>query len=678
MAVLANDPAKEAENTETTNVLGPSAPSQPSQAPSGSQPMGGAPSSPTSTTGAKKGSSGASSGMFQNIKKYAAANKPQATKMAGAVTQNVGSQAAEVGKAVQKQQQQFQAGLSQQQAKLGQAQQFTQGVIQDITGGGQQAPAEQVRINKPMVSGEDRSNLPSQKLSANELVQISPEHTQAIKDYRAGKTSSIGTVDPLYKGSVMPLLSSPVLQPEPVQIGPSEEDYTKFRGYMTGGTGQFGDVAALNIAKQEQQARQMQQLADQAGTSQGRSELLKQTFAKQAPYSAGMRGLDDLIVASDRGAREQLASGVQGTVDQSLGNITDIKRQALKGLAGYERGRGGFVSGLQEQLTTGSGDIATGAESRAEQMRTDRQNLADQLGVTEEQAQEFIQGDLTGRTNLGVAELVNAMRSRQMANAVHRAEATGTISQGNLNFTSGGGLRNRLYDPVGSTTTAETLQELAARTAVDPSKFDIRTQKYKDQYGNTRTKQSYYDKETGKAYEGPTADARIASGGGFYSQDMSNVNKLIKDKFSESDLELLGMSKDDLALDIMNRGGYAGGDRGSSYGVKDIEALRKGIEQNVSGVTGRQAAENIYGTMSDEGATSYEDLLGAKDISTQSAASQEEVSKYNALQDLLSGRDVGDRALMTGSEQTGTAAANQELLSKVRADILKRIGQGEA
>ena len=107
MATLGNDPAKEAQNTETTNVVGPSAASQPSQAPSGSQPMGGGQSTSTAPTGAKKASSGASSGMFQNIKKYAAANKPQAAKMAGAVTKDVGSQAAEVGKAVQKQQQQF-------------------------------------------------------------------------------------------------------------------------------------------------------------------------------------------------------------------------------------------------------------------------------------------------------------------------------------------------------------------------------------------------------------------------------------------------------------------------------------------------------------------------------------------------------------------------------------------
>src|SRR6056297_748965 len=66
------------------------------------------------------------SGMFTNLRKYVQANKPQAQKIAGAVTQDFGQEAKKVQQELQTKQKSFQDRVAEQRARQSQAQSFAQ------------------------------------------------------------------------------------------------------------------------------------------------------------------------------------------------------------------------------------------------------------------------------------------------------------------------------------------------------------------------------------------------------------------------------------------------------------------------------------------------------------------------------------------------------------------------
>ena len=76
----------------------------------------------------------------------------------------------------------------------------------------------------------------------------------------------------------------------------------------------------------------------------------------------------------------------------------------------------------------------------------------------------------------------------------------------------------------------------------------------------------------------------------------------------------------------------------------------------------------------------YKDLKEGKDIDLETAASIEQYRRYNALQDLLKGRDIGERSLrMSEAEKKAGKAAEQEaLLRQARAEAMRKFKiQGE-
>lgn len=617
MATLGIDPAKEAENTETTNVLGPSgAPTAPE---SGSQTSGGAmatqPSSmpqsaPKAPSGAKSG--GASSGMFQNIKKYAAANKPQASNMAQAAVKNVGSQASNIGKDVRKQQRSFQSSLGQQQGKVQQARDFTTGVVQGITGGAQQEPQRATQI--PM-----------------------GQETQAPA--------------------------------EPAQIGPSEDDFTKFREHLIGGAQQFGDVADLNISKQQQQAKNLAQMTAGAETGEGRRALLKNTFAQQAPYTAGMQGLDDLIVSSDKDARTQLAQGTQDITSQQKQSMAEARSQAMRDLSGYERDRGSFSENLRQQLTEGSTQFTDKAEQSAEANRAERQALAEQLGITEEQAGQYIDENLDTKLDRDNRKVLTDVWKDLGGLGRHVGDMNaGDAISGN-----------------------ELLQANPAR-----QEYVYKT-RYHPNYGTfalshePKIKNPNYDPNAPKyLVKGNTLQSKGDTAASLYDKTKDVVSR----NYSQDELDLLGLSQDDLKYNLYNQG-YAGsqtqsGDWLSGSGTKvhtnyDKQVVNTELDRLQDMVTDKTGRDVILASLARGGmestgdlGTKYDELLAGQDISAQSSASEDTISRYNTLQDLMQGRNIGDRSLQAGSGDVGQAQANQEAMAKMRADILKRIGQGEA
>jgi hypothetical protein len=76
----------------------------------------------------------------------------------------------------------------------------------------------------------------------------------------------------------------------------------------------------------------------------------------------------------------------------------------------------------------------------------------------------------------------------------------------------------------------------------------------------------------------------------------------------------------------------------------------------------------------------YKQLKEGKDIDRETAASIEQYRRYNALQDLLKGRDIGERSLrMSEAEKKAGKAAEQEaLLRQARAEAMRKFKiQGE-
>jgi hypothetical protein len=589
--------------------------------------------------------------MFQNIKKYAAANKPQAAKMAQATVKNVGDQAANIGKSVERQQKAFQSSLQQQQGKVQQAQDFTSGVVQSITGGGQQAPAEQPSSPSPIATTpEERQDLIKRDLRPYDTNRPAPS-----SEYIKGTP---GTGD----RQTLAERQAPAEQPE--FSGPSAQDFTKFREHLTGGAGQFGDVSELNIAKQQQEAKNLNRMAQGAETGQGRRELLKNTFAKQNPYTAGMQGLDDLIVSSDKDARAQMSQGTKDIAEKQSRNLAETRSQAMKDLSGYDRSRNDFSKNVLQQLTEGSTQFTDKAEQAAQANRVERQALADQLGITEEQAGQYMEEQFTGRGRNALTDAVRAIGGQVRKNTANQKMIEETVMVENpskfgpsmIAKPTGRMIENVNYDPNAS-------EYLVGRGGT---------------WGN---KYSGGDKD----------DTRFYTKGLYSSQHFGRPTDVYSKQFSDADLELLGMEKGDLGFDIRSKG-YAGSKTKDSWNTKarhssayDVGRMRSELDRLASSVedkTGRDAilASLARGGMESTGelGAKYDELLAGQDISAQSSASEDTISRYNALQDLMQGMGIGDRSLQEGSSAIGASTQNQEALAKMRADILKRIGQGEA
>lgn len=135
-----------------------------------------------------------------------------------------------------------------------------------------------------------------------------------------------------------------------------EQQQERFQELSQGPTG-LASVQDLNLGQQNLRAQALGQLAGRAGTEQGRRDLLKSTFQKQGDYTSGMSGLDQLITGGSQAARDQFIQGTKGTAEQLQQNLGDIQRQSqeLAGQYGIEKGQfGEQVSGLASEAV---GDI---------------------------------------------------------------------------------------------------------------------------------------------------------------------------------------------------------------------------------------------------------------------------------------------------------------------------------
>jgi len=259
----------------------------------------------------------ASSGMFTNIQKYVSKNKPQAQKMAGAVTENVGSQASEIAQQAEKKQADMNASLQANQQAMDAQKKEAEQMVGNIMGTNQPAPVQQ----------------PAQQNYGQPIGNIG-EVDPGYKAPNIQEKVVTGTVDG----------GQPSIEQTPEQI---EASQARFQELMGGATG-LTDVGNINLAEQSQKARALQQMAGQAGTEMGRRGLLQDTFRKQGEYTQGMGGLDQLITSGDAQARQQLTQGVQDQANQLQENIQSVGSEANKAKMAQDMAKKNFGADISQ------------------------------------------------------------------------------------------------------------------------------------------------------------------------------------------------------------------------------------------------------------------------------------------------------------------------------------------
>lgn len=213
----------------------------------------------------------ASSGMFNNINKYVEKNKPQAQKIASAVSQDFNKKAQEIQKSAAQKQQQQQQAIDANQRTLDENRRFAQDQIG--------------RIMNPTAA------------PVAETVTESAE-------------------------------TSETTETKPVIYNPSQEAADRFQELMKGNVEGINATQNLDLSKQKNKAGALQQLADTSETEQGRRNMLGELFRKQGEYTRGMSGLDNLITSGDSQARESLIQNVKDEASGLTSGLQDMQTEA--------------------------------------------------------------------------------------------------------------------------------------------------------------------------------------------------------------------------------------------------------------------------------------------------------------------------------------------------------------
>jgi hypothetical protein len=376
-------------------------------------------------------------------------------------------------------------------------------------------------------------------------------------------------------------------------------------------------VRDLDLSKQRVQAQQLQQVGQQAGTDQGRLALLMQTLGRGREYTRGQSGLDAALIARDAEARQALQQRIQQTAEQATGALTkaqtDIssRRQALEDL---NRDYGTNIATTGETTTS---KVLTDVQTGVTDLQTARSTLAKELGITE--------ADAEARMKAMAQERLNIQSSRPKIVYSYRNWQPNTWGYG-----YGDTFRAA---QIGANLSKEQ-QEALEIAGVDPS---LRI---------SDPSLTYYKNQTVFGGGGNTGSISSA-----LDRNMSYENMKNYGNYSGYGLE-----------SAFNK--MLGGEASALQKALGSEAIARQLAMSGANVEGVEGGINQL----------YKDLKEGKDIDLETAASIEQYRRYNALQDLLKGRDIGERSLrMSEAEKKAGKAAEQEaLVREARAEAMRK------
>jgi hypothetical protein len=375
------------------------APSQPSTIQAG---MSSAEAGSSQAQSQQRSNKPASSGMFTNIQKYVEKNKPAAQKMATAATQNVAGQASDIAEQAAKKKAQMDATLAANKTSMEEQKKWATGQVEGIMGTGDQRDLSQITAD---TNAYEKSVLGDKYGDYQKEMEESRRRMYAQPVTMPGQETPMGK----YQNDIKAKYFTDDMQTQ------DQYNQARFQAMMGGAQG-LTDVGALNLGKENQKARALQQLAGGIGTEQGRRNLLKDTFQGNGEYTRGMGGLDNLIVSGDQGARESMIKGVQGTAtglqeglkgQSSAANTARLAQQ--QGIRDFS----GEVTGLAE---AGYGTLDKGMDERLAAEMDLRKGLTSQFDQSASDIEDWKTAQLAGLGDVDNWQNIAKMLSEQDVN----------------------------------------------------------------------------------------------------------------------------------------------------------------------------------------------------------------------------------------------------------------------
>ena len=255
-----------------------------------------------------KKSGSASSGMFTNVQKYVERNRPQAQKIAKAVTQDFSKQAGQIAQQVNKQKEDQQAKLAANQQMLDAQREEAENIVSGVMGTGQQA---------------------QQPEGAATTQQPTDVPTPTPEEQQAKFQADVDRFQALSKGPV--------------------------------GVQQVGD---LNLAQQNLKAQALSRLAQGANREGARRQMMQKTFGDRQ-YTRGQSALDDLILGGSQAARESIIEGTQGETKSLRDLIYGTQETAANKVQAQREQIEQFGDEVKGFATKGQEDVDLYAEQTA-------------------------------------------------------------------------------------------------------------------------------------------------------------------------------------------------------------------------------------------------------------------------------------------------------------------------
>ena len=423
---------------------------------------------------------------------------------------------------------------------------------------------------------------------AQEIQQNAAQKQQAQQQGLQANQQTLDTSRQFAENQVNQIMNPTQQDSAPVVYNPSTEDADRFQSLMKGNIEGVNQVQDLNLAQQNIKAGALQQLADTAGTEQGRRNMLGDTFRKQGEYTRGMSGLDNLITSGNDQAREGLIQGVQNQANNLTSGLSSIQTEAGQSKMAQDLAISNFGTDVQNLTAEQSDLLNSQMQSALNAELSNRAGLQGQFDQTKQSIEDWKAQSLEGLGGL---------------------ESDADIA--NLILNSGADLRHRgrdYFQNVADTGTAD-----ATRTSIGAGPVGT---------GGTE----YTTRETNRIDENAFKSALDAIAnkynyGGDNLLSTTGANEIWNDVWRDSKSSNASSRDQYFQFDTI-----ANALRGlrDSVGNVDSDAI---LAQQIQDQTGGQ---NLDQYMSGEGLDQYD------------VAAQGDVDRYNALQRLTGGQDVID------------------------------------
>lgn len=233
-----------------------------------------------------------------------------------------------------------------------------------------QRMAQEVTKNVGRQAEDIRQSAQQSQARQQQMIQDNQSILQQSQDWASQQIQNI------MSGNI------PQQQEGTAEIPVQKADIQRFQDLMSGNITGLKDVNPLDLSQQQVRASALRNLAGQAGTEQGRRNLLEQTFKRQGEYTQGMSDLDQLITGGQESARDMLTQGVSQQGEQLGQTLQDLINQSTNQLSNQQLQLQQATSGLSQLVQQNQKQLQDSMDQQYQQELSNRM----QMGQTIEQA----------------------------------------------------------------------------------------------------------------------------------------------------------------------------------------------------------------------------------------------------------------------------------------------------